>query len=63
MADVDVETSAAEPKSVTVDGRTTTVPSITEKVLAGDRATSNAAVASKKRGLHLTRLKPGGTVV
>ena len=60
---IDVETNAKKPKSMTVDGRTVSQHPMPDQIATDQTVSADAAVAGSKRGFHLSRLKPGGTVV
>ena len=63
MAIIDtIETNAANPKRVTVDGTTVEQLSIDEQIRADEYLKNKTATNGGKRGLVLTRFKPGGTI-
>lgn len=64
MADLtsQIETNAGKPKAANIDGQQVQQHSLDEQIEADRYLKSEAAGASKKRGINLARLKPPGTV-
>jgi len=58
---IDVETSGAQPKKVTVDGNTAEQHSIADQILADNYTKSQAAAASAKKGFAITPMKASGS--
>lgn len=64
MADLstDIETAAKAPKAVNVDGINVQAPDVGDQIEADRYLKSNAAAKRKDRGLHITKLKPPGSI-
>lgn len=57
----DLQTAAANPKSVTVADTSATQHSLTELMALEEKNSADAAISSAKRGMVFQRMKPPGT--